>query len=304
MKVNIACLQMASLPYDWDYNIEKTNTMIKTAAKNGAQICLLPEVFIPGYSHTTKNFEQAESLEGPTISHLKELAKELNIYISGSFIEKAGSDFFNTMFVIGPTGLLGTYHKKHVFSFEQKYWKPGKDVTIVNTEFGAIGLGICADMTFPKLWKQYMGKVDLILICSAWPQKPSKTKIKYAVHAAALCKELPIQISNALQVPTAYSNACHSCEGKLPFGLGTMACQGFSKIVENGSVVASADSNEEKIIQASVEIGKERPEGNPTIFDNWVKYLFREKVIKFFVEKVALLYAKLYYRIRKKKYLD
>lgn len=298
MKVNIACLQMASQPYDWDYNIEKVTAMITEAAKNSSNICLLPEVFIPGYSHTDENFKQAEYLNGPTVSTMESLAKQLNIYISGSFIEKTHKEFHNTMFLIGPKGLLGTYRKIHVYSLEQKYWKPGKNVAIVDTEFGSIGMGICADMLYPKLWRQYAGNVDLILISSAWPD----TLWPHTLEQ--LCRTLPVQISEALQVPTAYCNACHPCIGELPLGFGKVTCQGFSKIADKGKILASIDSGEEKIIQATIEISEERPTIDPSRFKNWIKFPFREKVQKFLVEKVVLIYAKLYYRRHKKKFLD
>ncbi len=302
MKIKIACLQMASHPYDWEYNIKKATAMIREAANNGADICLLPEVFIPGYSHTVENFKQAETLEGPTISNLKALAKKLKVHISGSIIEKSGKEFYNTMVVIGPEGLLGTYHKKYVFSLEQKYWKRGKEVSIVHTEFGDIGLGICADMHYPKLWKQYAGKVDLILICSAWPGVPTGTNTKYAIHEEQLCKDLPTQISRVLQVPTAYCNACQPCEGKLPLGFGTMTCAGFSKIVDKGTIVASIDSREEQIIQSTVETSEERPIIDPSNFKHWIGYSMREKIVKFMVETIAALYARLYYQYAKRKY--
>lgn len=301
MKVNIACLQMASQPYNWDYNIAKAKAMITDAANKGANICLLPEVFIPGYFHSDENFQQAETMDGQTISTLKILAQNLNIHISGSFIEKAEKNFYNTMFVIGPEGVLGTYHKIHVFSLEQRYWKPGKDVTIVDTEFGSIGLGICADMQYPKLWKQYMGKVDLILICSAWPETTSTWR--YAIHEFDLCKNLPVQISERLRVPTAYCNACHPA-GKLPMGLGTMYCAGFSKIADNGKIIASTDSHDEQILQGTVEITGNRPQIEPEAFKKWIKYPLREQFPKFIVEKLPLLYAKPYYRWHKRRYLD
>ena len=304
MKVNIACLQMASHPYNWDYNIEKSTAMLSEAAKNGADICLLPEVFIPGYTHSDDNFRQAESLDGPTISTLQGLAERLKIHIAGSFIEKTEKHFYNTMFVIGPEGLLGTYRKNFVYATEQKYWKRGKDASIVDTKYGAIGLGICADMHYPRLWKQYAGKVDLVLISSAWPDKPSGSNHSLALHEVQLCRDLPVQISKTLKVPTAYCNACHPCLGKLPLGLGTMVCQGHSKIVDKETVVASIDSREEKIIQALVETSEDRPEVAPDAFKYWVKYPFKAKIQKFFVEKLSYIYAKLYYWRHKKRFLD
>jgi len=195
MKVNIACLQMVSDPYNWDYNIEKATSMIIYASKKGANICLLPEAFIPGYSLTANNFRQAEKLDGPTVSTLSALSKKLQIYITGSIIEKTDKDFYNTMIFLGPDGLLGTYRKNFVASFENKYWKRGEKGSIIETEFGKIGLGICADMHYPKLWKQYVGKVNMILICSAWPDVAEKINNKLAKHEMELCKGLPVQIS-------------------------------------------------------------------------------------------------------------
>jgi hypothetical protein len=83
-----------------------------------------------------------------------------------------------------------------------------------------------------------------------------------------------------------------------------VTCQGFSKIADKGKILASIDSGEEKIIQATIEISEERPTIDPSRFKNWIKFPFREKVQKFLVEKVILIYAKLYYRRHKKKFLD
>lgn len=294
---------MASKPYDWDYNIEKATSMIREAANNGANICLLPEVFIPGYNYSTNNFRSAETLDGPTITTLLKQAKDLNVYISGGLIEKANKHFYNTMFFMGPDGLMGTYRKMFVFSMEQKYWKRGKEGMIIDTEFGTIGFGICADMHYPKLWRQYAGKVDLILICSAWPLSPEKYNFKYATHELELCQNLPIQISETFQVPTAYCNASHTSTDKAPF-FGRMKCAGFSKIVDKSKVIASIESREEKVIQGIVETREERLNVELSVFKNWIKYQWREKLLKFFVERSVVGYARLYYWWKRKKFRE
>jgi hypothetical protein len=81
-----------------------------------------------------------------------------------------------------------------------------------------------------------------------------------------------------------------------------MTCAGFSKIVDKGNILASVESRDEQIIQATVELSEERPEIDPSTFKNWIKYSFREKIPKFFVEAVASSYARLYYRRKRKKY--
>lgn len=301
MKINIACLQMVSQPYNWDYNIEKSMSMIREASKNGVDICLLPEVFIPGYSFSLDNFKQAEPLNGPTIEILLNLAKELKIYISGSIIEKSNQNFFNTMFFIGPEGLLGIYRKIYVFGIEQKFWKKGNEISIIDSKFGAIGLGICADMHYSKLWKQYAGKVDFILISSAWPNT-SHIKFSYAHHELELCKDLPVKISKTLQVPTAYCNAAHQCVGSMPF-VGTITCAGYSKIVQNGEIIASTESGE-SIIYGDVETNEVRPKPDISKFKNWIRYSYREKIPKVFMEKIIPISSRSFYRKQKKKFLS
>src|SRR5271157_613657 len=301
-KITIACLQMASSPYECENNLEKATIMIREAAENGANICILPEVFNPGYSLDNDNFIKAETLDGQTITRFKELAAELNLYITGGLGEKTEKEFFNTMYFIGPSGLMATYHKKHVFSLENKYWKRGKQNVIVNTEFGDIGLGICADMHYAKMWKDYAGKIDVALICSAWPDRPEKTSTRYGDHEAELCRDLPAQISRAMQIPVAYCNATQDCKGKVAI-LGHMYCQGNSKIVDKGKIVATAESREDRVMLGSVEIEETRPEIDMRIFKHWIKHTITENLLRFLVEGILTRYGMAYYTRAKKKYL-
>ena len=300
--ISIACLQMASAPYDCEDNLEKATTMIREAAEKGANICILPEAFNPGYSLDDENFLKAETLEGPTVTRFKQLAAELNIYITGGLGEKTDKEFFNTMYFIGPSGLMAIYHKKHVFSLECKYWKRGKNNVIVTTEFGDIGLGICADMHYSKMWKEYAGKIDLALICSAWPDKPEKTSTHYGDHEAQLCRDLPGQISTTMQIPVAYCNATQDCKGKVAV-LGRMYCQGNSKIVDKGKIVTTIESREDRVMLGSVEIADARPEVDPRVFKHWIKHTVTENLLRFLVEGILTRYGMAYYARGKKKYL-
>jgi predicted amidohydrolase len=301
-RINIACLQFASTPFANEMNLDRAEAMIREAAKNGATICILPEVFNPGYSHDERSFLQAETLDGPTITRLKALAAELMTYITGGLTEKAGNEFFNTMFFIGPSGLLAVYHKQHVFSLENKYWKRGKGIKIVTVPgVGDIGLGICADMHDPEIWHQYAGNVDLVLVCSAWPGPPEKTHTRYGDHEAELCRDLPVQISRAMQVPVAHCNASHDCTGKVAL-LGRLYCQGNSKIVDNGIVVVSIDSREERVVQADVELADSRREVDPGAFKPWITHTASENFLRFFVEGLGMVYGRLYYARTKRKY--
>jgi predicted amidohydrolase len=300
VQVRIACIQLSSRPFDGAANLRQATKMIRDAARDGANICLLPEVFNPGYSLVDKNYQHAEKIDGKTIAGLCSLSAQLNVYIAGGLAERAEGEFYNTMFFIGPRGIMATYRKRHVASLENKYWKRGKSATIVDTEFGAIGLGICADMQYPDLWAEYAGKVDLVLICSAWGTPERHGGMAYAVSEERQCKELPAHISRRLGVPVAYCNAAHDCEGELPV-VGKMFCLGFSKIVANGLVVASLDSRQDAVVQATIEMTGVKPVVDGTAFKRWIRFSFSEKIVRFFVETVGAWCGHRYYARHKSR---
>nr|MDO8111484.1 carbon-nitrogen hydrolase family protein [Candidatus Sigynarchaeota archaeon] len=301
-QVTIACLQLASIPFDHAENLRKATAMIQDAARRGADIVVLPEVFNPGYSLLDDNYARSEPLDGQTITTLVNLAAALNIYISGGIGEKSNEGFFNAMFFIGPDGLKAVYHKNHVASLENKYWQKGTDVAIIESKFGKIGLGICADMQYTDVWQRYAGKVDLILICSAWGT-PEKNTTRYGKHEDQQCKELPVQVSRVLQVPVAYCNAAHECKGEIPI-VKKMRCLGFSKIVDKGRVAAEIASRDEKIVLATVQLDGEHPVVDRKAFKRWLTFGLTEKLPRFFVETVGSWYGRRYYRHHARKWQD
>lgn len=134
---------------------------IGEAAKKGAQIVCLPELFLSPYFCQTKDdesaFDTAEALPGPTTKALGEAAAEHGIVlVGGSIFEKAGKKFFNTAPVFGPDGaMLGIYRKTHIpediLYHEQHYFAPGDTgIKVFDTPFGKICPLICYDQWFPE----------------------------------------------------------------------------------------------------------------------------------------------------------
>jgi len=297
--MHIACVQLASKPFDPAANLDKAAALITRAAEEGANIILLPEVFNPGYSLVDKSYVYAEPINGTTVSRMCELAASLGVFIAGGLGERTGRDFYNAMIFVGPTGLLGHYRKRFVTSLENKYWKRGNAGLVIETRFGAIGLGICADMQHADMWREYAGKVDLVLICSAWGRPEKHATTAYARSEERQCKELPAQISRCLHVPVAYCNAAHECEGSLPL-VGKMYCLGHSKIVDDGKVVAALDSSDEAILHGTVETKENRAEVCVSAFKPWVRHSLVERLTSFFVDGIGGWYGRAYYARHKR----
>lgn len=118
-------------------NINKAEELIRKAAKKGANIILLPELFERQYFCQEKRYDYynfASTIEGnKAIKHLKNIAKELNVVLPISFYEKSGNTLFNSIAVIDADGsFLGIYMKdtyswwpllsRKVLLHSRKYW--------------------------------------------------------------------------------------------------------------------------------------------------------------------------------------
>ena len=145
---------------DVDKNLASAIESICAAAKKGAQIICLPELFLTQYfcqTEDTQNFSLAESLPGPTSETLSKLAKELEVVLIVPLFEKRTEGIYhNTALVIDADGsIAGTYRKMHIPDdpcfFEKFYFTPGDTgFKSFPTRYGRVGVLICWDQWFPE----------------------------------------------------------------------------------------------------------------------------------------------------------
>src|SRR5437763_7909071 len=128
----IALVQMRCGP-EPEENFKRAIQFIRDAAKKGAQIVCLPELFRSQYFCQTedhKNFELAEAVPGRSTSALGDVARETGTVIVASLFEKRTAGVYhNTAVIINPDGkILGKYRKMHVPDdpgyYEKFYFTP------------------------------------------------------------------------------------------------------------------------------------------------------------------------------------
>ncbi|TGE39049.1 N-carbamoylputrescine amidase [Desulfosporosinus fructosivorans] len=157
--VIVAATQM-SCSKSIDENIEKADGLVREAAKKGAQIILLQELFeTPYFCQKEKSdyYVYATELEqNKAVQHFKQVAKELQVVLPISFYEKKNQARYNSLAVIDASGdVLGKYRKSHIPDgpgYEEKfYFNPGDTgFKVWNTQYAKIGVGVCWDQWYPE----------------------------------------------------------------------------------------------------------------------------------------------------------
>jgi len=158
-QISLALVQM-SAGKDPSSNLTKALQRIDTAAKKGAQVVCLQELFRSRYfcqSEEGRNFELAEAIPGPSTDALGAVAKQRKIVIVASLFEKRSAGIYhNTAVVIDADGsIAGKYRKMHIpddpLYYEKFYFTPGDlGFPSFQTQYAKIAALVCWDQWFPE----------------------------------------------------------------------------------------------------------------------------------------------------------
>jgi predicted amidohydrolase len=121
-----------------------------------ADFIVLPELFATGYifenREEVKSF--AEDFSGPTTTFLYKMAKKTGATIQGGFVELGEGKSFNSVSLVSPHGLVGSYRKIHLYGREKKWFSPGNKpfhvLDIGDEHEWIVGPMICFDWVFPE----------------------------------------------------------------------------------------------------------------------------------------------------------
>ena len=158
-KFTLGLVQMRS-SMDAAANMRRATEKIRDAAKRGAQLICLPELFRSQYFCREENadlFELAEPVPGPTTEELGAVARDCGVVLIVSVFERrAAGVYHNSCAVIDADGeYLGRYRKMHIpddpLYYEKFYFTPGDlGFPVFETKFGRVGVQICWDQWYPE----------------------------------------------------------------------------------------------------------------------------------------------------------
>ena len=258
--VTVATTQMAC-GWDIQQNIDTATDLVTKAAKAGANIILLQELFETPYFcqvHDFDYFKLATSVsDNAAMNHFKAFAKELDIVLPISFYEKSGNTFFNSVTVIDADGeILGTYRKTHIpdgIPYAEKFYFTSGNTgfKVWDTKYAKIGIGICWDQWFPECARSMalMG-AELLFYPTAIGDEPtldidSKDHWQRCMQGHAAANLMPVIAANRIGTETISQNGKDS----------TLEFYGSSFITDGlGEIIQEASKAKKEILTATFDL--------------------------------------------------
>ena len=245
MAIKVAVAQLELSVDNPASNFVKSKEALREAARNGAELVLLPELVNSGYAFRSREqaVDNCWQIDGSEMREWKKLVGELNIVLVAGVGLVAGKKLKNCSVIIDSTGLLGVYTKAHLWGSEPDFFERGENPPlIVQTHLGRIGTVICYDVEFPE-WIRYamLNGVQLLAIPTNWPDlglpnKPTPLEV-VRIQAAASQNKLAIAACDR----TGDENGIHWMSS--------------SVIVDcNGVIQSIAQSRNEEILYSEVEL--------------------------------------------------
>ena len=267
--VHIGLVQM-TMTAEPEANFAKAIALVRQAAKEGANIVCLPELFRSLYfcqSEDHDHFALAEAIPGPSSQSLGELAKELGIVIIASLFEKRAAGLYhNTTAVLDADGsYLGKYRKMHIpddpLFYEKFYFTPGDlGFKVFSTKHASAGVLICWDQWYPEAARLTALQGAGILF---YP-----TAIGWHPAERELYGEAQHESWELIQRSHAVANGCYvvavnrtGWEGEAPAEpnaeKGGIEFWGQSFVCDpSGQVVARASTNQEEVLVVPIDHSK------------------------------------------------
>lgn len=168
--MRIAIRQSAGVPGNVAANLAILRRAAVEAARQGARLLILPELFVTGYNLGSRLRALAEPLDGSAMQAVAEAARTAGIAILTGFCERDGARAFNSAVLVERNGVLqATYRKCHVFGpMENAVFTEGAALVRTTLDGLRIGMLICYDVEFPETVRAHaLEGVDLVAVPTA-----------------------------------------------------------------------------------------------------------------------------------------
>lgn len=263
MSLRVAACQMVSSTRLAD-NLAQARDLLEQAAREGAQLAVLPEYFcLMGPRDDSKLAIREPEGEGPIQAFLAQAARELGLWVAGGTLPLAADDpghVRNALLVYSPAGeRVARYDKIHLFRFDNGRERYDESVVIeagqqaVAFELPArdgrrwrVGLSVCYDLRFPELYRALAA--DLLLVPSAFTHTTGQAHWELLLRARA--------VENLAYVLAPAQGGTHE-NGRRTWGH-SMVVEPWGQVIaqraEDGAGLVMATLEPERLAQARAQL--------------------------------------------------
>jgi predicted amidohydrolase len=258
--MRIAALQTVTTP-NVERNLDTARRLVGEAARDGAQLVVLPEYFCFMGHHDRDKLALAETPgDGPIQAMLADTARQHALWVVGGTLPMRGEQadrVFNASCVYSPEGtLVARYDKVHLFRYdngresydEGRVLQAGSTPQACNVGELRLGLSVCYDLRFPELYRALMNPpCDVIAVPSAFTHTTGRAHWEVLLRARA--------IENQCYVIAAAQGGLHE-NGRRTFGHSLIVDPWGEvlSVVQEGEGIAMADLDPARIAAVRAQL--------------------------------------------------
>lgn len=267
----VAAVQASPVFMDLKASVEKAIALLSEAARNGANLAVFPEAFLPGYplwawfipaskTHPLRSLyarlhSQSVHVPGEAVQRLADAAAELEIGIVMGVneinSEASGSSLFNSLVYIGSDGsLLGKHRKMIPTSGERLIWSQAAacDLEVYSMDWARVGGLICWENYMPLARHVLTAKGQTIHCAPTWDRgEPWMSTVKHVAKEGRCFAVSACQYFTMDDIPDSFDfKQDHMA------GMGQVINPGLSLIVDPDGKVLAGPAEGETILYASL----------------------------------------------------
>ncbi|NQT11255.1 MAG: carbon-nitrogen hydrolase family protein, partial [Planctomycetes bacterium] len=204
----VAAVAMNCAMGDPSVNLDRIERWAERAASEGAAFAVFPEECLTGSMNKSDiPFERAREIAGQAhelaAARLPEICERTGMALAVGTIEPGEKLLRNSILVVGPTGVVATYHKVHMPNeTEAKWFEPGDQLVVVTSQGWTFSVGICYDLNFPEVFRAgAVAGAEFFLLAvgnSGGPERAADHLKRYTrlIHASAAANGMYVLYCN------------------------------------------------------------------------------------------------------------
>jgi predicted amidohydrolase len=207
-RLKVAAIQMTPQLGAVDANLAQAEQLVREAAAKDVALVILPEMFTSAAAFHESMVKAIRPLDGAPAQLLRDLARQENIILGGSFLAEDAGRVYNSFLLVLPDGTAFRHDKDFPTYWEACYYEKGNDDGVLPTPLGPLGVALCWEMVRSQTARRLAGKIRLLIAGSTWWTLPDEAGPDHPLRAVNhdMLVEAPPRLARMLGVPVIHAS--------------------------------------------------------------------------------------------------